>query len=146
MFYGAHVSFGGSGGGSKGKADVIARAVSNTMNSLSLGAANSTVTENEAYGKKDSLSLSNDQRQAVLGVSLEALNRLEQAHKSAIASSNAKINGPSEDAALWNDIYNQDGIVCSEQPDATKTIGLLRATCTIDVSFVISIVYFLLLL
>lgn len=98
------------------------------------GAANSAIADEENYGKKDSLSLSNDQRQAVLGVSLEALNRLEQAHKSAIASSHAKINGPAEDAALWNDIYNQDGIVCSEQPDSTKTIGLLRATCNIDVS------------
>jgi hypothetical protein len=99
-----------------------------------MGAANLAVTEKESFGKKDSLSLSSDQRQTVLGVSLEALNRLEQAHKSAIASSNAKINGPAEDAALWNDIYNQDGIVCSEQPDSAKTIGLLRATCNIDVS------------
>jgi hypothetical protein len=32
----------------------------------------------------------------------------------------------------WNDIYSQDGILVSERLDEHKTIGTLRATCSID--------------
>ena len=80
----------------------------------------------------------------VLTVSREAVDKLDEVHRSTqyhmrISAEDASdgagaAGGPAAPEVKWNDICCQDGITCSERADTNKTIGLLRASCHIDVS------------
>ncbi len=142
VFYGAHVNFGGSGSINRAKLDIIARSVSGTLSSIVLGVADSYSITAESL-LQDSLFLNADQRADVLAVSREAVAKLDEIHRSTqyhlrISPEDSSVDGippgPAAPEVKWNDICCQDGITCSERADANKTIGLLRASCHIDVS------------
>ena len=107
-------------------------------------------------GNKDVISLSPEQRRETLVIAKNVLAKLEATHHSALSQNTNhgifrfgllpsvnvdlplldNVRSPLSNAGLnntWNDIYNNDGILVSERLDESKTIGTLRATCTIDV-------------
>lgn len=158
IFYGNHFNFGGSNSLNKTKVDSIGRSVSATLCSITQGSAEAYV-DVVASMPQDSLFLTVNQRQSILSVARENLTKLEDIHRSTRTardsqdvrevsfSNGGQGTGVDSDRASsltetykWNDICSQDGITCSERLD-TKTVGLMKATCRIDVRHFINLKY-----
>ena len=149
ILFGTHISFSRSGKSNidKAKLDEISKCVSNSLSQAVLGAADPYAevagVAPKQPGDKDSLQLSTEQRSEVLLVAKDVLSKLEWTHRSvhnfqrtihfgSLRSSNEELMPPELGNVSWNDIYNHDGILVSERLDESKTIGTLRATCTIN--------------
>lgn len=87
--------------------------------------------------------LSSNQKDRLLGVVKESINRIKGLHDIILSNRGGDENGKtstnnSNNVRFWETIYDSNGIVVREQaPDSTQPLGVLNASCSIDAPLVV---------